>query len=181
MRKIVLFIGLLCFALNISAQSIVYSGHTEKSARILETNLKKVTKFGEKSRAFYMWAGLTSLDIKGVVIYSVKVMYTSEYRLSVEKGDTWTLTLKNGTKIVLRSPSNLESKRLDGVETLFVSYEINESDLLDLKENGVINIAPAVNCFGSSEYSKDVNMWKLARPLSLRYDLLKEYIDKHPE
>ena len=181
MRKIVLFIGLLCFALNISAQSIVYSGHTEKSARILETNLKKVTKFGEKSRVFYMWAGLTSLDIKGVVIYSVKVMYTSEYRLSVKKGDTLTLTLKNGTKIVLRSPSNLESKRLDGVETLFVSYEINESDLLDLKENGVINIAPAVNCFGSSEYSKDVNMWKLARPLSLRYDLLKEYIDKHPE
>ena len=108
-------------------------------------------------------------------------MYTSEYRLSVKKGDTLTLTLKNGTKIVLRSPSNRESKRLDGVETLFVSYEINESDLLDLKENGVINIAPAVNCFGSSEYSKDVNMWKLARPLSLRYDLLKEYIDKHPE
>ena len=181
MKKIAFFIILLCATLNISAQSIVYNGHTDKSARILETNMKKVSKFGQKSRVFYMWAGLTSLDIKGVVIYSIKAMYTSEYRLSVKKGDTLTLSLKNGEKIVLQSPSNLESKRLDGVETLFVSYEISEGDLLDIKKNGILNIAPTVNCFGETQYDKDINMWKLARPLSLRYDMLKDYIEKNPE
>lgn len=164
-----------------NAQRIVYNSHTDKSSRILETNLKKVTRFGDKSKKFYMWAGLTSLDIKGVAIYYVKVMYTSEYRLTVEHNAPLILTTKNGKDIVLKSANKSESKYIDGVETMFASYEISEEDLIDISQNGIVKIAPKVTCFGQSNYEENINMWKLARPLTLRYELLKEYINKHPE
>ena len=182
MKKTILFTLLtLCFSVNINAQRIVYTNHTKNSSRILETNLKKVTRFGDKSRKFYMWAGLTSLDFKGVAIYSLKVMFTSEYRLTIEQGAPLVLTMNNGEDITLKSAVKAESKHLDGVETVFGTYEIKESELQAIAKNGVTKVAPTITCFGKSDYEENINMWKLARPLSLRYQLLKEYIKNNPE
>ena len=180
-RLFLTLLSLVSFVLISNAQQIVYNSHTDKSSRILETNLKKVTKFGDKSKSFYMWVGLTSLDVKGVAIYYVKVMYTSEYRLTVEHDAPLVLTLKNGEVITLKSAAKSESKHLDGVETMFASYEIKEEELIDISRNGIVKVAPVVTCFGQSDYEEKISMWRLARPLSLRYELLKEYINKHPE
>lgn len=182
MKKIILLTLLMVsFSVNINAQRIVYTNHTKNSSRILETNLKKVTRFGDKSRKFYMWAGLTSLDFKGVAIYSLKVMFTSEYRLTIEQGAPLVLTMNNGEEIILKSAVKAESKHLDGVETVFGTYEIKESELQAIAKNGVTKVSPTITCFGKSDYEENINMWKLARPLSLRYELLKEYIKNNPE
>ena len=108
-------------------------------------------------------------------------MYTSEYRLTVEHDAPLVLTLKNGEVITLKSAAKSESKHLDGVETMFASYEIKEEELIDISRNGIVKVAPVVTCFGQSDYEEKISMWRLARPLSLRYELLKEYINKHPE
>lgn len=169
------------FATNATAQKIVYNTHTNRASRILETNQKKLGRIGEGNKKFYMWTSLASLDVKGVVIYSIKAMYTSEYHLTVSQGDPLTLTLKDGREIILKSAATVESQRLDGVETVFASYEIKEAELIDATRTGIVKVAPTVLCFGEKNYEKSISMWKLARPLSLRYDLLKDYIEKHPE
>ncbi|MBR6191574.1 MAG: hypothetical protein IKQ68_05385 [Prevotella sp.] len=181
--RIIILLALLATltTMPLCAQRIIYNEHTSGGARILETTQKKVTSLGEGARKFYMWAGLTSLDIKGIVIYKLKVMYTSEYHLSVEQGDPLVLTLKNGEKVTLHAGAKGESKRLDGVETMFASYEIKEDALMEIARTGITNVAPTVLCFGNKDYSKDISLWRLARPLSLRYELLKDYIEKHPE
>ena len=165
----------------VAAQKIVYNQHTKNGARVLETSRKKLGVIGKGNKKFYMWTSLTSLDIKGITIYTIKAMYTSEYHLSIEKGAPLVLTLKDGTELELHSAAAAESRRLDGVETVFASYEVKEEDLIEATRKGIIKVAPTVTCFGQSKYEESISMWKLARPLALRYDLLKEYIDKHPE
>ena len=158
----------------VAAQKIVYNQHTKNGARFLDSDK-------EGNKKFYMWTSLTSLDIKGITIYTIKAMYTSEYHLSIEQGAPLVLTLKDGTELELHSAAAAESRRLDGVETVFASYEVKEEDLIEATRKGIIKVAPTVTCFGQSKYEESISMWKLARPLALRYDLLKEYIDKHPE
>lgn len=183
MRALILFL-LLCSSVSVNslyAQRIEYKSHTGKAARILESDIKKVARLDKSSRDLYMWAGLASLDVKGVVIYSLKIMYTAAYRISVKKDAPLVLTLKNGNQIVLKSKAAVESQSIEGVETVFASYEINEADLIEATRTGIISVAPTLTCFGESSFSKELNMWKLARPLSLRYDMLKDYIEKNPE
>lgn len=179
---IITLITLLTFGtVTLSAQRIEYKNHTSKGARILESDIKKVARLDKSSRDLYMWAGLASLDVKGTAIYSLKIMYTAAYRVTVKEGDPLVLTLKNGEEIVLRSKASVESKGIEGVETVFASYEIKEADLIEVSRVGIIKVAPTLTCFGESSFSKELNMWKLARPLSLRYEMLREYIEKNPE
>ncbi len=181
MRKY-LFAIILSFAcVTLQAQRIEYNKHVGKSARVLESDLKKVCRLDKSTRDLYMWAGLTSLDVKGSAIYSLKVMYTAAFRITVEKDAPLVLTRKDGVEVVLKSKVAAESKRIDGVETLFATYEFDEAQLIEATRAGIIKVAPTITCFQATSFEKEISMWKLARPLSLRYDMLREYIEKHTE